>query len=273
MKQFNGKVVVITGAASGMGRAYAEAFAREGALLALNDRDAQGLDQTRRRVLELGTPAVHTSAFDVSDRDAMYAFADEVRDTLGPAHVIVNNAGIEGGAGPVWELSDESFEKVLGVNLWGVIHGTRAFLPHLFENGEGAVVNVSSIFGLIGPPMCSDYAASKFAVRGFTESLAVELHGTPITVHSVHPGGIDTNIARSDATKNFSKRFLKTPPEAIAKVVLRGIRAGTPRIVSGHRSLPAWLGSRVLPLSWINQLARMALGSVIEQPQLPAPRK
>ncbi len=155
MKSFKDKVVVITGAGGGMGLAYAEAFAREGAKLALNDWDAQSLGRAKERVLALGAPAAHVSSFDVSDRDAMYAFADAVRDTLGPAHIIINNAGIEGEARPVWDMSDESYDKVLGVNLWGVIHGTRAFLPHLFDNGEGAVVNVSSIFGLVGPPVSS----------------------------------------------------------------------------------------------------------------------
>ena len=146
-----------------MGLAYAEAFAREGALLALNDWDGDALTAAGERVRALGAPKVFTEAFDVSDHDAMFGFADRVRQALGPAHIIINNAGIEGGTGPVWALSHADYQKTLGVNLWGVIHGTRAFLPQLFENGEGAVVNISSIFGLIGPPACSD---SSFGLCG-----------------------------------------------------------------------------------------------------------
>lgn len=272
MKSFKDKVVVITGAGGGMGLAYAEAFAREGARLALNDWDAQSLGRAKERVLALGAPAVHVSSFDVSDRDAMYAFADEVRATLGPAHIIINNAGIEGEARPVWDMSDESYDKVLGVNLWGVIHGTRAFLPQLFDNGEGAVVNVSSIFGLVGPPVCSDYAASKFAVRGFTEALTAELHGSNITAHTVHPGGIATNIARKAESQAFKDKFLKTEPDDIARFVLKGIRAGHPRIVYGHRSLVANLGSRFVPLRVLNGVVRWFMGSVFDDIQPPAPR-
>jgi butyryl-CoA dehydrogenase len=148
------------------------------------------------------------------------------------------------------------------VNLWGVVHGTRAFLPQLFENGEGAVVNVSSIFGLVGPPVCSDYAASKFAVRGFTEALSAELQGSPITVHTVHPGGIRTNITRIERSRAFGERFLKTEPDDIARFVLDGIRKGRPRIVYGHRSLPANLGARLVPLSLVNRVVRWLMSDV-----------
>ncbi len=134
------------------------------------------------------TPALQ-SAFDVSDRDAMYRFADHVHTELGGAHVIINNAGVAGCGRPVWSATDADYERIMGINFYGVVHGTRAFLPQIRARGEGAVVNISSIFGLTGTPSSSDYCATKFAVRGFTESLMVEMVNEPITVHLVHPGG------------------------------------------------------------------------------------
>ena len=248
MRDFADKVVVITGAGAGMGLAYVEAFAREGARLALNDVDTGAVEGARTRALELGAPAAIAWAFDVSSRDAMMGFAAAVRDELVPAHVIINNAGIEGETRPAWKISDASYERVIGVNLWGVIHGTRAFLPQLFENGEGAVVNISSAFGLIAPPGFSDYAASKFAVRGFTEALMAELHGRPIGVHLVHPGGIDTDIAKNPRSSPRAKKLLTTPPADVATAVIAGIRRGSPRIVCGNGGRELQVAGTLVPL-------------------------
>lgn len=249
MRDFHDKVIAITGAGGGIGRALAEAFAREGARLALNDVNDADLADTRARCLALGSAAVVTSVFDVADGAAMDAFAARVRAELGPAHAIVNNAGIEGDVRRAWEADPAKVGRVLAVNLGGVLNGTRAFVPQLLERGEGAVINVSSVFGLIAPPSCSDYVASKFAVRGYTESLMVELHGTGVSVHLVHPGGIRTNIVKSPEGQEFSRRFLTTPPADLAAAVLRGVRRGHHRIVWGNRSWLGWFAGTRVPLA------------------------
>lgn len=270
MKNFKDKVVVVTGAGSGMGRAYAKAFAARGARLALNDYDADGLAET---VAELGRgwpdASVHAAAFDVSDRDAMMSFAAEVQTTLGKAHVIINNAGIEGAGRPVWATTQSDYERIFQINFFGVVHGTQAFLPQLLANGEGAIVNVSSIFGLIGPPNSSDYSATKFAVRGFTESLMNELRETPLSVHLVHPGGIATNIARADHTRAFSSHYLTTAPEDIVEHVIKAVGKGTLRIVYGNGALKTHLGALFVPLKWLNRLIWQDMKDVIDKSDYP----
>lgn len=254
MKDFKDKVVVITGAGSGMGRAYALAFARMGARLALNDYDSEALTGTVALLPSDARQHVLSKAFDVSDRAAMYAFADDVQRKLGGAHVVINNAGIEGSSLPAWQTTDDEYERVMRINFFGVLHGTKAFLPQMMARKEGAIVNVSSIFGLIGTPSSSDYCASKFAVRGFTEALMVELHESPISVHLVHPGGIATNIARKPAAQAFAKHYLTTPPEAIVEHVIQSIRKGRVKIVYGRDALRTWLGSNFLPQRWLNAI-------------------
>jgi len=270
MKDFRNKIVVITGAGSGMGRAYALAFADLGARLALNDYDADGLAETVGLVAARASVRVHSEAFDVSDRAAMQAFADAVEARLGKAHVVINNAGIEGASKPVWATPLSAYERVMRINFFGVVHGTQVFLPQLLANGEGAVVNVSSIFGLIGPPNHSDYSASKFAVRGFTEALMVELHQSPISVHLVHPGGIATNIARAEGSRAFSQKYLSTPPEVIVRHVIRAIQKRQPKIVFGKDSFKTWLGANLVPLRWLNPIIWRDMRAVIDQSDYPA---
>lgn len=201
------KVVVITGAGSGMGRAYAKVYANAGARLALNDFDAAGLAETVR---------LH-----------------------GRADIVINNAGISGGFKPVWQLAPVEIERTLRVNLWGVIHGTQAFLPHMLKAQSGQIVNVSSIFGLVGAPNHGDYSASKFAVRGFTEALMTELQETGVTAHLVHPGGIATNIGKVDGEElAFSKHYLTTSPDDIALHVRDKLLKGSAKIVYGKDPLP-----------------------------------
>lgn len=255
MKDFNNKIVVITGAGSGMGRAYALEFARLGARLALNDFDPAGLAQTLELLKGTQPKAVYSKAFDVGDKDAMYTFAAEVKAQLGSAHVIINNAGIASNGLPVWLKDEADYERTMQVNFFGVLYGTRAFLPQLLENGEGAVVNVSSVFGLVGTPETSDYCASKFAVRGFTEALMVELHESPISVHLVHPGGVKTNIAKGvEGGEEFADKFLKTDPLDVARHVIKCIRSGKQRIVFGHQSFRVWLASWAMSLERRNRL-------------------
>jgi len=264
MKDFNQKIVVITGAASGMGRAYAIAFAKEGSRLALCDYDKSGLDETVALVSRISTLEACVGVFDISDEQATFDFAARVKDQLGDAHVIINNAGIEGKGKPVWASSASTYDRVMGVNFFGVVNGTRAFLPQLMDNDNGVIVNVSSIFGLAGIPNTADYCASKFAVRGFTESLMVELQQSNIQVHLLHPGGINTNIAREEQSKEFAAEFLKTSPDDVAKILIKGIRRNKARIVYGHGALKTWLFVNLLPLKLIQKVVWSEMKSVID---------
>ncbi|MGH6646618.1 SDR family NAD(P)-dependent oxidoreductase [Aquabacterium sp.] len=265
MQNFENKTIVITGAGSGMGRAYALEFARLGAKLALNDFDARSLAETV--TLLKGTPAraVFSQAFDVGDKQAMNAFAAEAKSRLGNAHVVINNAGVGGGGKPVWAMDDDVYARTLQVNFFGVLYGTRAFLPQLLANGEGAVVNVSSVFGLVGTPNSSDYCASKFAVRGFTESLMVELQESPISVHLVHPGGVKTNIASGvEGGEEFTQKYLKTDPRDVAVRVISCIRSGKQRIVCGHQSSRLWLASWAMPLEQRNRVLHREMKDLLD---------
>jgi len=248
MRNFKDKVVVITGAGSGMGRAYAIEFAKLGAKIALNDYDKKALEETVSILSASNHNNVFALAFDVSDKKCMFDFADKVKQTLGNAHVIINNAGIEGSGRPIYLTTTEEDHKIMNINYFGVVYGTKAFLPQIVENNEGAVVNISSIFGLIGTPNNGDYCASKFAVRGFTEALMAEFHESKtISIHCVHPGGIATNIARGENGKAFSQKYLTTPPETIVKHVIQSILDKKAKIVFGNDSFKTWLGSNLVP--------------------------
>jgi NAD(P)-dependent dehydrogenase (short-subunit alcohol dehydrogenase family) len=240
MNSFLSKVVVITGAGSGIGRALAMAFAGQGARLALNDFNEQTLQETVA-ALPAGTE-VFAATFDVSKKELMFQFADDVLEKFGKVDVVINNAGVAIAGFRTDEVSIEDYEWIMGINLWGMIYGSLAFLPHLRKQQESALVNVSSIFGLHGIPVQAPYVTTKFAIRGFTESLALEeqVHGTGVTVSSVHPGGIKTNIARASkgaevdpqAIAEFEKQF-RTTPERAAAIILRGIRKKKSRILVG----------------------------------------
>lgn len=235
-----------------MGRAYAIEFAKLGAKLALNDFDEESLNVTKNNILALGkNTEILTAAFDVSDFTEMKKFGDRLEKEMGYAHVIINNAGIETSGKSVKDMDSDDFNRNLKVNLNGVFNGTKVFIPHLEANNEGALVNISSIFGMVGIPDCADYCAAKFAVAGFTQSLMTEYYQSPITIHCVHPGGINTNISRRGDEKaiHFHQTFLKTPPEKIARHVINGIRKKRQRIVYGYMSFPVWLASKFCPLS------------------------
>ena len=196
MKSVRGKVAAITGAGSGIGRATAVRLAREGCHVALSDVNEPTLAQTAEACRALGV-RVHTTRVDVARREEVHAWADTVARELGAVHLIINNAGVALGA-TLEDTRYEDFEWLMNINFWGVVYGTKAFLPHLRAAGEGHIVNVSSIFGLISVPTQGAYNAAKFAVRGFTEALRQELEvdAPGIGVTCVHPGGIKTNIAR-----------------------------------------------------------------------------
>jgi butyryl-CoA dehydrogenase len=259
MKVFDNKVVVISGAASGMGREYALAFAKLNSKLALCDLDDAGLNETVALVKEISETPIHTKLFSVADKTAVYEFADEVASTLGDASIVINNAGIEGAGGPGWMTPIDSFKQVMDVNFYGVVYCSQAFLPQLVKNKEAALVNVSSVFGMIGAPGSADYCASKFAVRGYTEALMVELNSNHIQIQLVHPGGIKTNIARKEDTQLSAAPFLTTPPAEIVAYVIKGIRNNSPRIVYGNLSTIIRLMVHFLPLKWRYKLLARTL--------------
>ncbi|AOY89285.1 acetoin dehydrogenase [Marinobacter salinus] len=260
MKDLKNKVAVVTGAGSGIGRALALALAARGCRLALSDVNESGLAET---IVELKGSDVKSYRLDVSDRDAIYTHAEEVASDFGQVNLVINNAGVALSAS-VREMTDDDFKWIMDIDFWGVAHGTRAFLPHLIASGDGHIVNISSVFGLIGVPKQSAYNAAKFAVRGFTESLRQEmkLEGQPVSVSCVHPGGIRTNIANSARMgksenaaaqrKGFDKLAMTTPEKA-AQIIVKGILKDESRILVGP---DAWgieainriLGSAYQPL-------------------------
>lgn len=249
MKSFENQVAAITGAGSGIGRALACLLARQGCHLALSDVNEDGLRETARQARALGV-TVSEALVNVADREAVHAWAERVVAEHGRVNAIFNNAGVAQG-GTVEGNDYADYEWIMNINFWGVIHGTKAFLPHIRAAGSGHVVNISSVFGLFAQPGMSAYNASKFAVRGFTESLRQELdmHGGAISASCVHPGGIKTNIAKTarmndslsrvtgqdadHARQQFNDQLLRTRPEKAAQVIIKGVLANKRRILIG----------------------------------------
>jgi NAD(P)-dependent dehydrogenase (short-subunit alcohol dehydrogenase family) len=253
MRQLADRIAVVTGSASGIGRATALALAREGCNLALADVDEVGMAETAAKVREVGRK-VTSHRVDVADKARMQAFADEVVAEHGAVHVLINNAGVSVTA-PLAEQSLEDFEWIVGINFWGVVYGCKFFLPHLRQAGGATIVNLSSMFGLIGLPTQSSYCATKFAVRGFSESLAAELCGDDVDVISVHPGGIATNIVRSGRfldidkqakTVRWFERFAM-PPERAARQIVDGIKRRKSRVIITREAVLTDVLKRLYP--------------------------
>jgi short-subunit dehydrogenase len=244
MKSLKDKVVVITGAGSGIGRALAVDIARRGGLLAISDVDEAGLAGTVELVKQAGVAEVRSDRLDVADRAAFEAYAGEVLAHFGRVNVVVNNAGVAL-SGRVVDLEWEDIDWIIGIDFWGVVHGTKFFLPALIESGDAHIVNISSLFGLVSMPDQSFYNAAKYAVRGFTEALREEMliDGHRVGVTSVHPGGIKTAVARSarysakdDAAKTaqfFDEKLAKMSPERAAEIIVRGILKNQARVLVG----------------------------------------
>ncbi|MBR8458547.1 SDR family oxidoreductase [Burkholderia dolosa] len=249
MNGFSGKVAAITGAGSGMGRSLAVELARRGCDVALADVDEVGLAGTAAACAAHGM-RVTTRRVDVSDRDAVFAWADFVRAEHGKVNLIFNNAGVSlAASAETARLAD--LEWIVGINFWGVVHGTQAFLPHLRASGDGHVVNTSSLFGLVAMPTQSAYNATKFAVRGFTEALRMELEldGAPVSATCVHPGGVATNIVdagrvdagiraitgQDEAThrRQANRMIRTTTADDAARQILAGVERNARRVLIG----------------------------------------
>lgn len=269
MRNLANKVAAITGAGSGIGRGLAEALAREGAELALSDVDEAGLAETRSRVAAV-SPRVTTRVVDVADRLAVESWADEVVRHHERVNLIFNNAGV-GLSSAIVDMSYEDLEWLMGINFWGVVHGTKSFLPHLLDSRDGHVVNVSSVFGIIAVPGQAAYHAAKFAVRGYTECLREELDimEAGVSATSVHPGGIKTNIARAarmsgttlgdvsadEAAEQFERAARTTPDEA-ARAILDGVRSNARRVLVGWDAKLIDVAQRVLPTAYQGLVVR-----------------
>ena len=262
-----GRTAVISGAGSGIGRALAVRLSRAGCPVALTDWNPDGLTETQA---QLTGPCV-TQVLDVRDRDAQLAWAQKVMAWApAPVGVVVNNAGVVVSQFATDAVYDDD-AWLMDINFWGVVHGCRAFLPHLIDQGSGVVVNLSSILGLLAFPTQTAYCASKFAVRGYTEALRHELHGTGVHAVTVHPGGIDTPITRAgrvrvDALGNtdpelFHRNFTtlaRTSPEQAAATIQRGVERGRARILIGPDAHLMNALATVLPVHYFD-LVRPAM--------------
>jgi NADP-dependent 3-hydroxy acid dehydrogenase YdfG len=265
--QFRDKVCVITGAGSGIGRALSLNLAAHGAKLALSDINLDGLAETAQLASAAGAGQVETAQLDVADKAAFCAYAEGVKAQFGTVNLVINNAGVAVSKN-VREMPLEDVEWLMGINFWGVIYGTYAFLETLIESGDGHLVNISSLFGLLAVPGQAAYNAAKFGVRGFTEALRQEMMvaKAPIQVHCVHPGGVKTNIARSaraegvtpeELGRRFDKIAALTPDQAAA-IILRGVRKGSGRILVGNDARALDLMQRVLGSGYQQVVSRSA---------------
>ena len=266
----NGRTAVITGAGSGIGRAVAQRLAAHGCPVALADQDAAGLEETAASLGGVG-PTVTTRVLDVRDRQGLMTFAAEVAEWApAPLGMVFNNAGVTVVQG-VADAAPEDDEWVFDINFGGVVNGVRAFLPLLLLQDAGAIVNTSSVFGLVGFPHQSAYCASKFAVRGYTDALRQELRDTGVRAACVHPGGVKTNIVRNaryradfrgehadrDSAAAEFELLARTTPERAAKIIHRGVERGRARILVGPDAYLFDALARVAPTRYYEILEKL----------------
>jgi short-subunit dehydrogenase len=270
MTAINGSAAAVTGAASGIGRALAIELAARGCDLAIADRDEAGLAATAAELASSGRK-VTTHKLDVSEPAQIQAFAQAATAAHPGLNIVINNAGVAL-LGHFHEIDQAQFDWLMNINFWGVVHGTRAFLPHLATRPAAHIVNISSIFGIIAPAGQTAYCASKFAVRGFSEALRHELKlaNSPVKLSVVHPGGIATNIVRNmrtgvavtdnarraEAIEFFDKEFAKTTAEAAATTIIAGIEKNAPRILIGGDARMLDRLQRILPGTYFRILRR-----------------
>lgn len=263
-----GRTAVVTGAAGGIGRAIAVSLARRGCHLALADIDEAGLAGTADLARARGV-RISLNRLDVADRAAVAAFPARVAAEHTGVDLLVNNAGVAVG-GTFEQVSEEDFEWLFEINFWGVVRMTRAFLPLLQASGDARVVNLSSVFGLVAPPGHAAYAASKFAVRGFSEALRHELEGSGVGVTVVHPGGVATSIAEKarvpagvsteevERRRERFRKLLRLPPEVAGETIVRGVERRRARVLVGTDARAVSLLARLLPVSYWKLLALRA---------------
>lgn len=249
MKNFKNKIAVITGAGSGIGQALAIELAKKGAILILSDKNADTLSDTEEKIKTIGA-TVDCYTVDVSDEKAIENFTKKVLKNHQHIDLLFNNAGFALGKISLKEVKMEDFKKIMDVNVYGVIHHTKLFLDTLLSRPEAVIVNISSLFGIVGVADQVPYCTTKFAVRGFTEALRMELMDTNVEVYCVHPGGINTNIYRNavhyeknaSLDKKFQKALERTSPEQAAKIILKNIEKKNERILIG---IDAEIGDRL----------------------------
>jgi short-subunit dehydrogenase len=261
-----GRTAVVTGAGGGIGRAIAVSLAARRCHLALADIDEAGLDQTRGMTQNHGV-TVTAHVLDVAEPKAVAALPLAVAKTHAGVDILINNAGVAVG-GTFEEVSEADFQWLFNINFWGVVGMTRAFLPALRQSDEARIVNISSLFGLISPPGQTAYAASKFAVRGFSNALRFELEGSTVGVTVVHPGGIATSIAKSSRKPNTKsaaeiaaaitriEKMLRMPAEKAAEIIVRGVAKDKSRILVGTDAKVASIIERLMPVSYWSLLGR-----------------
>ena len=266
--RLEGRSAVITGAASGIGRAIAISLARRNCDLALADVDEAGTAQTAIFARDYGV-FVSQHRIDVADRLAVAAFPDIVAAEHGGVDILVNNAGVAVG-GTFEQVSEEDFEWLFDINFWGLVRMTRAFMPLLRASDDARIVNLSSVYGLIAPAEQAAYSASKFAVRGLSEALRHELEGSNVGVTVVHPGGVNTSIAEKARVpagiteeeiarrRARYRKLLTMPPEIAGETIVRGIERRKSRVLVGSDAKVISLIARLLPVSYWKLLALRA---------------
>lgn len=253
MHPFNNKVAVVTGASSGIGKALVQAFAKCGCHIAMADIRP---DELQKTLDSLGSSDKMYKAYtlDVANKDAVFSFADQVAADFPSVDIVINNAGVSMTT-TMDKLKLEDFHWVMDINFWGMVYGCQAFLPHLLKQPEAWLSNVSSIFGIIGVPSQGTYCASKFAIRGYTESLRQEFKRSKLKVSAIHPGGVKTNIVRwGKVDKDYASedrresmitsfdKLAKTTPEKAAEIIIKGLRKGKKKILVGG---DAWFLDKV----------------------------
>lgn len=269
MKQLENKVAVITGAGSGIGRELAVGMAALGSHLAISDVNEKRLEETAAMLREHPV-RVTAHTLDVADRNAVHAHADDVKNAHGHVDIVINNAGVAMGC-PLETLGYEDFEWLMNINFWGVVYGTKAFLPLLKSRKEGHIVNISSINGIIPSPYGGPYACSKYAVRAFTETLMIELKDTNICFSVVHPGGIQTQIARDarflmtdimsqiQSTRVYEEKIFKTSAKKAAQIIIKGIQKKQQRIMVGSDAKVLDWFRRIFPMASLRLVGNMTL--------------
>jgi NADP-dependent 3-hydroxy acid dehydrogenase YdfG len=275
MSYFAGKVAVVTGAGSGIGRALAQALNAAGCVLEISDINADSLEETRS-LLSRSDTACESRQLDVADRGGIEQWARDIEARYSRVDIVINNAGVAL-TGTAEDNSYEDIEWLMNINFWGVVYGCKSFLPLLHKSPAAHLVNISSLFGIIAVPTQSAYHAAKFAVRGYTESLRQELAESTVHVCCVHPGGIKTNIARSGRTEagaeeeaEMHARFdelAKTTPESAAAQILGAMEKRKPRLLIGRDAKWVTLISRIFPTSYPRLLKWLVPGDLLEAPE------